>query len=86
MMQKMNQFLTSVPIFLMETPRMDGLLFLAASVSYHVEELLLYQKSCLSLLFQGDNFFYKEVISYFKALINKHIKKRFLQRHGHNSG
>lgn len=31
-------------------------------------------------------FFYKEVISYFKALINKHIKKRFLQRHGHNSG
>lgn len=57
MMQKMNQFLTTVPVSLMETPRMDGLLFLAASVSYHVEELLLYQKSCLNLLFQGDNFF-----------------------------
>lgn len=75
MMQKMNQFLAAVPVCLMEAPRMDGLLFLAASVSCHVEELLLYQKSCLSLLFQGDKCFYKEVISYFKALVNKHIKK-----------
>lgn len=32
-MQKMNQFLTAVPVSLMEIPWMHGLLFLAASVS-----------------------------------------------------
>lgn len=56
MMQKMTQFLTAVPVCLMETSRINRLLFLAASCYYHVEELLLYQKSSLSFLFQGDNF------------------------------
>lgn len=31
-------------------------------------------------------FCYKEVICYFKALANKHIKKGFIWRHGNNSG
>lgn len=31
-MQKINQSLTAVPVSLMETPRMGGLLFPAASV------------------------------------------------------
>lgn len=58
--KKKNQFLTAVPISLMEISRMDGLLSFATSISYHAEELLFYQKSCLSLLFQGDNFLIKK--------------------------
>lgn len=58
--KKENQFLSAVPVSLMKISRMDGLLFLAASISYHVEELLFYQKSCLSLIFQGVNFLMKK--------------------------
>lgn len=60
MSQEMTSFLTELLFTLMGSPEIDVPHIPAASLCCHLEELLLYQNSHWSLLFQGDNFVIKK--------------------------
>ena len=60
MSQEMTSFLTEPLFCLMGSPEIDVPHIPAASLCCHLEELLLYQYSHWSLLFQGDNFVIKK--------------------------
>lgn len=60
MSQEMTSFLTKLHFSLMGNPEIDVPRIPAASLCCHLEELLLYQNSHWSLLFQGDNFVIKK--------------------------
>lgn len=60
MSQEITSFLTKLLFSLMGSPEIDVPHIPAASLCCHLEELLLYQNSHWSLLFQGDNFVIKK--------------------------
>lgn len=60
MSQEMTSSHTKLPFSLMGSPEIDVPYRPAAGLCCHLEELLLYQNSHWSLLFQGDNFVIKK--------------------------
>jgi hypothetical protein len=60
MSQEMTSFLTKLLCSLMGSPEIDVPHIPAAGLCCHLEELLLYQNSHWSLLFQGNNFVIKK--------------------------
>lgn len=85
MSQEMTSFLTELLFTLMGSPEIDVPHIPAASLCCHLEELLLYQNSHWSLLFQGDNFVIKKWFVILRLGKQAYGGGEFIWRDGNNS-